>query len=405
MAQANDYSVYIMSNPRRTVLYIGVTNDLERRVAEHKSHAYKGFTDQYNATDLVYHETCGRIDDAIAREKQLKGWTRRKKEALVERLNPDWRDLSTSPSRGPVVGRFAPSPTGRMHAGNVFAALVAWLVAKSQGGRIVLRIEDLDAERSKPQFVDAVQRDFERLGLTWDEGPFFQHDRQEAYRAAFDSLVERDLVYPCFCTRADLHAASAPHRGEKPVYPGTCRTLTSAERAARALERTPAQRLVVPDADVSFIDQVQGPYSQNLARDCGDFLVRRSDGAFAYQLAVVVDDAAQGVNSIVRGVDLLCSTPQQIHLQELLGLPHPDYAHIPLLVAELNRRLSKRDKDAALDELIARFKTPEAVIGHIAGITGLAPTSEPATPEELLRTFDLAALPATFPDLVQVQWR
>ena len=147
----------------------------------------------------------------------------------------------------PVVGRFAPSPTGRMHAGNVFAALVAWLVAKSQGGRVVLRIEDLDAERSKPQFIDAVQRDFEALGLTWDEGPYFQHDREEAYRAAFDSLAERGLVYPCFCTRADLHAVSAPHRGEKPVYPGTCRNLTDEERAFRALERSAAQRLAVPD--------------------------------------------------------------------------------------------------------------------------------------------------------------
>lgn len=405
MAQTNDYSVYIMSNPRRTVLYIGVTNDLERRVSEHKSHAFKKFTDHYNVTDLVYHETCGRIDDAIAREKQLKGWTRQKKESLVERLNPGWRDLSASPTRGLVVGRFAPSPTGRMHAGNVFAALVAWLVAKSQGGRIVLRIEDLDAERSKPQFIDAVQRDFEQLGLTWDEGPFFQHDREETYRAAFDSLAELGLVYPCFCTRADLHAASAPHRGEKPVYPGTCRNLSAEERANRARQRTPAQRLLVPDRTLSFVDQVQGHYSQNLERDCGDFLVRRSDGAFAYQLAVVVDDAAQGVNSVVRGVDLLCSTPQQLYLQELLDLPHPTYAHVPLVVAERDRRLSKRDRDAALDELLARFKTPEAVIGHIAGITGLAPTCDPATPEELLVTFDLVALPATFPDLVQVQWR
>ena len=253
-----------------------------------------------------------------------------------------------------------------MHAGNVFAALTAWLVAKSQGGRIVLRIEDLDAERSKPVYIDAVQRDLEALGLTWDEGPYFQHDRTEAYRAAYDELRERGLVYPCFCTRADLHAASAPHRGEKPV---------------------------------------QGSYAQNLAADCGDFLVQRSDGAFAYQLAVVVDDAAQGVTSVVRGVDLLCSTPQQLYLQELLGLPHPAYAHIPLLVAERDRRLSKRDRDAALDALLARFKTPEAVIGHIAGITGLAPACDPATPEELLATFDLAALPTTFDDLVQVRWR
>ena len=213
--------------------------------------------------------------------------------------------MEAASSSAPVVGRFAPSPTGRMHAGNVFAALTAWLVAKSQGGRIVLRIEDLDAERSKPVYIDAVQRDFEALGLTWDEGPYFQHDRTEAYRAAYDELRERGLVYPCFCTRADLHAASAPHRGEKPVYPGTCRHLGDGERAVRAQQRMPAQRLIVPDREVAFVDQVQGPYAQNLAADCGDFLVQRSDGAFAYQLAVVVDDAAQGVTSVVRGVDLL----------------------------------------------------------------------------------------------------
>ena len=304
-----------------------------------------------------------------------------------------------------VVGRFAPSPTGRMHAGNVFAALVAWLVAKAQGGRMVLRTEDLDAQRSKREYVDAVQRDFERLGLTWDEGPFFQHDREEAYRAAFDALAARGLVYPCFCTRADLHAGSAPHRGEKPVYPGTCRGLSDEERAQRvAAGRTPAQRLAVPDRDVALQDLVQGSYRQNLARECGDFLVRRSDGAFAYQLAVVVDDAEQGVNSVVRGVDLLCSTPQQMHLQDLLGLPHPVYAHVPLVVAERDRRLSKRDHDAALDALLERFKTPEGVVGHIAGITGLAASCDPATPEELLQVFDLAALPTTFPDLVQVRW-
>ena len=313
--------------------------------------------------------------------------------------------METASSSAPVVGRFAPSPTGRMHAGNVFAALTAWLVAKTQGGRIVLRIEDLDAERSKPVYIDAVQRDLEALGLTWDEGPYFQHDRTEAYRAAYDELRERGLVYPCFCTRADLHAASAPHRGDKPVYPGTCRYLSDGERAARAQQRMPAQRLIVPDREVAFVDQVQGSYAQNLAADCGDFLVQRSDGAFAYQLAVVVDDAAQGVTAVVRGVDLLCPTPQQLYLQELLGLPHPAYAHIPLLVAERDRRLSKRDRDAALDALLARFKTPEAVIGHIAGITGLAPACDPATPEELLATFDLAALPTTFDDLVQVRWR
>lgn len=311
-----------------------------------------------------------------------------------------------NPTEPPVKGRFAPSPTGRMHAGNVFAALVAWLVAKSQGGKIVLRIEDLDAERSKPQFIDAVQRDLEALGLTWDEGPFFQHDRHEAYQAAFDSLVARGLTYPCYCTRADLHAASAPHRGEKPVYPGTCRHLSAAERAEREAQgRRAAVRLSVPDEERALVDQVQGAYVQNLARECGDFLVRRSDGAFAYQLAVVVDDTAQGVTSVVRGMDLLCSTPQQLYLQELLGAAHPEYAHVPLIVGELDRRLSKRDHDASLDALLERFKTPAGVIGHIAGLTGLAPTGDPITPEELLRTFDVAAFADNLPDKVQILWR
>lgn len=305
----------------------------------------------------------------------------------------------------PVVGRFAPSPTGRMHAGNIYAALSAWLVAKSQGGTIVLRIEDLDHDRSKAEYISAVQRDFELLGLTWDQGPFFQHDRDEAYLEAFSGLERKGLVYPCFCTRADLHAASAPHRGEKFVYPGTCRGLTAEQIAEKSLRRAPAQRLRVPDAAYSFEDMVQGRYEQNLAHDCGDFLIRRSDQAFAYQLAVVVDDAAQGVTSIVRGVDLLCSTPQQLYLQELLGLDHPRYAHIPLLVAERNRRLSKRDHDAGIEELLARFKTPEAIIGHIAGICGLAPTCDPATPEQLLATFDAAQLPELFGDPVQIAWR
>ena len=305
----------------------------------------------------------------------------------------------------PVVGRFAPSPTGRMHAGNIYAALSAWLVAKSQGGTVVLRIEDLDRDRSKAEYISAVQRDFELLGLTWDRGPYFQHDRDEAYLEAFSALQRKGLVYPCFCTRADLHAASAPHRGEKFVYPGTCRGLSTEQIAEKSLRRAPAQRLHVPNAVYSFEDMVQRRYEQNLAHECGDFLIRRSDQAFAYQLAVVVDDAAQGVTSVVRGVDLLCSTPQQLYLQELLELDHPRYAHIPLLVAEKNRRLSKRDHDAGIEELLARFKTPEAIIGHIAGICGLAPTCDPATPEQLLATFDPMKLPQIFCDPVQIPWR
>lgn len=313
--------------------------------------------------------------------------------------------VSHTASSAPVVGRFAPSPTGRMHAGNIFAALMAWLIAKSQGGSIVLRIEDLDAQRSKRSFVDGVQADFELLGLTWDKGPYFQHDRQEAYRAAFEALRDQGLLYPCFCSRADLHAASAPHRGEKLVYPGTCRRLSPRERAERAKEEDPAVRLVVPHRRYGLVDQIQGPYSQMLDTECGDFLIRRADGAFAYQLAVVVDDAAQGVTSVVRGMDLLCSTPQQLYLQDLLGCPHPVYAHVPLFVAERDRRLSKRDRDASLDALLERFKTPAGVIGHIAWLAGILPEDAPAAPEELLACFDVARAAASFPDLVQIRWR
>lgn len=305
----------------------------------------------------------------------------------------------------PVVGRFAPSPTGRMHAGNIFAALMAWLIAKSQGGRIVLRIEDLDRQRSRREYIDGVQADFELLGLTWDVGPYFQQGREEAYRTAYQALKDRGLVYPCFCSRADLHAASAPHRGEKLVYPGTCRSLTPEERARRAAEKDPAMRIVVPHRAYSLVDQIQGPYRQMLDEECGDFLIRRSDGAFAYQLAVVVDDAEQGVTSVVRGMDLLSSTPQQLYLQDLLGLPHPVYAHVPLLVAEKDRRLSKRDHDASLEALLARFGTPEGVIGHIAWLTGIRDEDEPATPEQLVDGFDVTHAAERFPDLVQIRWR
>lgn len=292
-----------------------------------------------------------------------------------------------------------------MHAGNIFAALVSWLVVKSQGGSMVLRIEDLDVGRSRREFADQVRRDFEMLGLTWDEGPYFQQGRDGAYAAAFRKLEERGEVYPCFCTRADLRALSAPHRGEKLVYPGTCRRLPADEVARRRGEREPAWRLAVPDAGYAFDDLVQGRFAQNLARDCGDFIVRRADGLFAYQLAVVVDDAEQGVNCVVRGMDLLVSTPQQIYLQDLLGFPHAAYAHVPLVVGGRDRRLSKRDRDAALDELLARFKTPEAVIGHIAAITGLVPDEEPLSCEDLLARFDVSGLAALFPDKVQIPWR
>ena len=292
-----------------------------------------------------------------------------------------------------------------MHAGNIFAALMSWLIVKAQDGRMVLRIEDLDRDRSRASFADQVMRDFEMLGLTWDEGPFYQQDRDEAYETAFRALQHRGIVYPCFCTRADLHAASAPHRGEKLVYPGTCRNLGLEDVKLRSQERSPSWRLQVPDEAYSFVDMVQGPFSQRLDRDCGDFVIRRSDGLFAYQLASVVDDAAQGVNCIVRGMDLLVSTPQQIYLQDMLGFGHCAYAHVPLIVGERDRRLSKRDRDAALDELLRTHGTPAAIVGHIAFIAGLVHEDVPLMPDDLLNRFDLARLGSLFPDKVQILWQ
>ena len=291
-----------------------------------------------------------------------------------------------------------------MHAGNIFAALVAWLVVRKDAGSIVLRIEDLDRERSKAQFIDAVQRDFETLGLFWDEGPFYQHGRDDAYQEAFDRLQEAGAVYPCFCTRADLHAQSAPHRGEKLVYAGTCRGLTPEEVALKSQVRTPAWRLRVPKRTYTIEDAFQGHYAQDLARDCGDFLVKRSDGAFAYQLAVVVDDAAQGISSVVRGVDLITSTPQQMFLQDILGIEHPQYAHVPLLVAKKDRRLSKRDKDASIDALLEHFGDPRAVLGHIAYRTGIIDVDEPASADELLDVFDVERMRQAWEGVIQIPW-
>lgn len=309
--------------------------------------------------------------------------------------------ISTSPDTAsgdaPLRGRFAPSPTGRMHAGNIFSALVSWIICKRSGGGVVLRIEDLDRSRSKAEYIHQIMRDFEALGLTWDYGPYYQSSRNLAYEGAFERLREMGLLYPCYCTRADLHAVSAPHPGEKPIYPGTCRLLVpdalreKAHAAAQA-GRNPSMRIRVPGDRYSFHDAFQGPYEQDLGRDCGDFVVRRSDGAFAYQLAVVVDDAAQGVNCIVRGSDLLSSTPQQLYLQEILGLSHPVYAHVPLLIGPDGHRLSKRHKDADLECLLQRFGTYQAILGHIAFLAGLVPEDEPFSAEQILRYADLSCL-------------
>lgn len=295
----------------------------------------------------------------------------------------------------PPTGRFAPSPSGRMHLGNLFCSLLAWLSAKSAGGRVVLRIEDLDPLRCPRAFADQIEEDLSWLGLVWDEGgsrggpngPYYQQERTALYERACEELTARGLTYPCFCSRAALHAASAPHRADGvPVYPGSCRGLSAAERAERARHRPPALRLRVPDETVAFTDGHLGPYAENLARDCGDFILRRSDGVHAYQLAVVLDDAAMGVTEVVRGADLLSSTPRQLYLYRLLGLPAPRFFHLPLLMDAEGRRLSKRDGDVSLETLRQKY-TPEEVVGRLAFLAGLQPAPAPRTAESLLSDF------------------
>lgn len=295
-------------------------------------------------------------------------------------------------------GRFAPTPSGRMHLGNVWCALLAWLDARSRGGELVLRIEDLDRRKIPAGAAEALMDDLRWLGLDWDEGPFYQSERAEVYAEHVERLRETGLVYPCFCSRADLHVAEAPHASDgTPIYPGTCRGLSPEQAAEKARLRKPGLRLRVPAADdpagtVRFMDEVYGPRAECLAEECGDFLVRRSDGVYAYQLAVTVDDALMGVGRVVRGRDLLPSTARQIYLQRLLGFPQPAYAHVPMLLsADGGRRLSKRDHDCDLGFMRAHFGRPEALLGRLARLGGLRPTDEPVSAAELAQTFSWEA--------------
>ncbi len=289
-----------------------------------------------------------------------------------------------------VIGRLAPSPSGEMHLGNAFAALLAWLGARSQGGRVLLRLEDLDKPRCPERYAQGVMADFAWLGLDWDNEPVWQSQRDGFYQNCLTRLAEQGLVYPCYCSRKELHAvteASAPH-GAAPVYPGTCRGLTADQCAALTAQgRRPALRSRVPHREYSFLDGLQGPYSSDLSAACGDFILRRSDGLFAYQLAVVADDGAMGVTQVVRGRDLLPSTPQQLWLQDCLGLPHPAYYHVPLLLAADGRRLSKREGDLSIRALSKQYSPPE-LVGQLACWAGLLDWPRPATPKNLVGEFD-----------------
>lgn len=280
-----------------------------------------------------------------------------------------------------------------MHVGNVFSCLMAWLGARSANGRMVLRIEDLDPRANNRARAQQLIADLVWLGLDWDEGPFYQTERSELYRQAIRTLAEQGLTYPCFCTRSQLHAASAPHASDGTyLYQGTCRGLSPEQVAQRSKDRAPAIRLRVPSEQdpagvVTFDDLVYGPQREVLAHECGDFLIQRSDGIFAYQLAVVVDDALMGVNQVVRGRDLLGSSARQSYLLRLLGYQPPTYAHIPLLIAPDGRRLSKRDKDLDLGALKEAGVRPQQIIGKLAHAAGLTETPQELAPQDLLGLF------------------
>lgn len=283
------------------------------------------------------------------------------------------------------VGRFAPTPSGRMHLGNVFAALIAWLSVRSRDGEMVLRMEDLDTQRTSAEFAETLRDDLRWLGLTWDRETPAQSRRSVVYDRYFEILREKGLLYPCYCTRSQLHSVNAPHLSDGTyVYPGTCRNLTEGERAA--FRRPPAWRVVVPDRVWTVEDRIQGTYRCNLATECGDMVVRRADGVYVYQLAVTVDDGEAGVTEVVRGMDLLSSAPRQMYLQELFGFAHPEYAHVPMLLAPDGRRLSKRDRDLDLGILRQRL-TREELLGALALAAGLIDQEVSVSLKELTKEF------------------
>ena len=283
------------------------------------------------------------------------------------------------------VGRFAPTPSGRMHLGNVFAALIAWVSIRSRDGEMVLRMEDLDTQRTSDEFAQILREDLAWLGLDYDRETPAQSKRSDVYDRYFRILEEKGLLYPCYCTRSQLHSVNAPHLSDGTyVYPGTCRDLTQAQRDA--FTRAPAWRVKVPQGQWVVEDLAQGRFVQDLSTDCGDFVVRRADGVYVYQLAVTVDDGEAGVTEVVRGVDLLGSAPRQMYLQALFGFPHPQYGHVPLLVAPDGRRLSKRDRDMDLGVLRQNMK-PEALIGTLAAGAGLIEKNEPISARELATVF------------------
>ncbi|MBP3960599.1 tRNA glutamyl-Q(34) synthetase GluQRS [Gemmata sp. G18] len=300
-----------------------------------------------------------------------------------------------APSLPLFAGRLAPSPTGAQHVGNARTYLVAWLSARARGGAVKLRIEDIDSPRIKSGAAEQAMHDLHWLGLDWDGEPAVQTERLSHYEAALEVLKQNELVYPCTCTRSDIaSAASAPHAGEEVTYPGTCAHRCVADALKLREEGRPfAWRFRVTE-NLPFTDRFAGEQHIDLKHAGGDFVVWKNGGGPAYQLAVVVDDAAMGVTEVVRGDDLIPSTPRQLLLYRALDLAPPAFAHIPLVVGEDGRRLAKRHGDTRLSALRAAGVKPEALVGLLAWSCGWLDRPEPVASRELLPRFRLESIPA-----------
>lgn len=287
-----------------------------------------------------------------------------------------------------IRGRFAPSPSGRMHLGNIYSALLSYLSAKSRNGEWIIRIEDLDRQRCKREYAEVLLDDLRWMGLESDDKIIYQSERDKIYEEALEKLVAKGLTYGCYCSRADIMAARAPHESDgHVVYSGRCRNLSNEERKKMDASRKPATRIITEDKEVSYVDGHYGEQRCNLSKDCGDFILRRADGNFAYQLAVVVDDAQQGINEVVRGRDLMGSTHQQIYLYRELGFEVPEFYHLPLLMSSEGHRLAKRDKCTDMGYLRERYSREE-LTGRILYLAGITEYEEAISIDEAISAFD-----------------